>query len=208
MSMFSGIYRVSVLLLAVGFLEYGGESSGDNNRYGCELWNCGFNTRTQTGTFTLRINRYTSEDPAQQVWDICSPGAKTSLLNELDNEDVGTFSINSRIGPRVNVARESMVNGQRRIIAVLRRWMNFGEVRGGYRSTDYPYSVIELYIDPRTGKGEGTYIAAAKIRWQPGNGGQNQIEIEDFSTFPAADGRYRAGRNRSIAEPTLARSVC
>jgi hypothetical protein len=182
--MFRSICRVSVLLLAVGLLGVGASAqetiTGTVVSYGS-----GFNTRTQTGTFTLRLNRYTSEDRAQRLLGYLQSGAEDKLLNELDNEDVGTFSINSRIGPRVNVARESVVNGQRRIIAVQRRWMNFGEVRGGYRSTDYPYSVIELYIDPRTGKGEGTYIAAAKIRWQPGNGGQNQIEIEDFSTFPA-----------------------
>jgi hypothetical protein len=78
-----------------------------------------------------------------------------------------------------------MVNGQRRIIAVFRRWMNFAELRGGYRSEDYPYSVIEIYVDPRTGKGEGTFVPAAKIRWQQNKKtGQNQVEIEDFSTFP------------------------
>jgi hypothetical protein len=184
MSMFRSIYRVSVLLLALGLLGIGATAqetiTGTVVSYGT-----GFNTRTQTGTFTLRLDRFTSDDRAQRLLGYLQSGAEDRLLNELDNEDVGTFSINSRIGPRVNVARESMVNGQRRIIAVLRRWMNFGEIRGGYRSTDYPYSVIELYIDPRTGKGEGTFIAAAKIRWRPGNGGQNQIEIEDFSTFPA-----------------------
>ena len=182
--MFRSIYRVSVLLLALGLLGIGAAAqetlTGTVVSYGT-----GFNTRTQTGTFTLRLDRFTSDDRAQRLLGYLQSGAEDRLLNELDNEDVGTFSINSRIGPRVNVARESMVNGQRRIIAVLRRWMNFGEIRGGYRSTDYPYSVIELYIDPRTGKGEGTFIAAAKIRWRPGNGGQNQIEIEDFSTFPA-----------------------
>ena len=184
MSMFRSIYRVSVLLLALGLLGIGAAAqetiTGTVVSYGT-----GFNTRTQTGTFTLRLDRFTSDDRAQRLLGYLQSGAEDRLLNELDNEDVGTFSINSRIGPRVNVARESMVNGQRRIIAVLRRWMNFGEIRGGYRSTDYPYSVIELYIDPRTGKGEGTFSAAAKIRWRPGNGGQNQIEIEDFSTFPA-----------------------
>jgi len=182
--MFRSIYRVSVLLLALGWL--GIVAAAQETITGTVVsYGTGFNTRTQTGTFTLRLDRFTSDDRAQRLLGYLQSGAEDRLLSELDNEDVGTFSINSRIGPRVNVARESMVNGQRRIIAVLRRWMNFGEIRGGYRSTDYPYSVIELYIDPRTGKGEGTFIAAAKIRWRPGNGGQNQIEIEDFSTFPA-----------------------
>jgi hypothetical protein len=79
-----------------------------------------------------------------------------------------------------------MVNGQRRIFAVFERWQQFGELRGGYRSLDYPYGVIEMYIDPRTGRGEGTYVAAAKIRWRRDRrSGQEQIEIENFATFPA-----------------------
>jgi hypothetical protein len=64
--------------------------------------------------------------------------------------------------------------------------MNFGELRGGYRSTDYPYGVIELFIDPRTGKGEGTFIAAARISWRTDKRtGQNSVEIENFATYPA-----------------------
>jgi hypothetical protein len=113
-------------------------------------------------------------------------GADESLLTQIDSEDVGRFSINGRVGPRLNIVRETMIDGKRRIFAVFRRWMNFGEVRGGYRSTDYPYGVIELYIDPQTGKGEGTYVAAAKIRWHADRKtGQTQIEIENFATYPA-----------------------
>jgi hypothetical protein len=182
--MLCNVYRGSVLILVIGFLVIAA-CAQETITGGVVSYGTGFSTRLRTGTFTLRLNRYTSDDRAQRLLGFLQSGQEERLLNELDNEDVGTFSINGTIGPHVNVARESMVNGQRRIIAVLRRWMNFGEIRGGYRSTDYPYSVIELYIDPRTGKGEGTYIAAAKIRWRPGSAGQNQIEIEDFSTFPA-----------------------
>lgn len=64
--------------------------------------------------------------------------------------------------------------------------MQFAEVRGGYRSLDYPFGVIELYVDPRTGKGEGTYIAAAKIRWTyDEKQQQSEVEIENFAAFPA-----------------------
>jgi len=146
----------------------------------------GFATRMQTGTFNLTINRLTSDQRAQQLLGMLQEGSDDALLDQLDKEDVGSFSINGRIGPRLNVVRESDVNGQRRIFAVFRRWMNFGEIRGGYRSTDYPYGVIELYVDPRTGKGEGTYIAAARIRWrQDKKSGQYNVEIENFATYPA-----------------------
>ena len=146
----------------------------------------GFSIRLATGTFTLTIDRQTSDQRAQQLLGLLQEGADDSLLKQLDNESVGTFSINGRIGPRLNVVRESTIDGKRRIFAVFRRWMTFGEIRGGYRSTDYPYGVIELYIDPRTGRGEGTFVAAAKIRWRADrNTDQSQIEIENFATYPA-----------------------
>ena len=146
----------------------------------------GLTGRMRTGTFTLRIDRLTSDQRANQLLGLLQEGSDETLLNQLDNEDVGSFSINGRIGPRLNVVRESNINGQTRIFAVFRRWMNFGEIRGGYRSTDYPYGVIEMYVDPRTGKGEGTFIAAARIRWrQDKKSGQYNIEIENFATYPA-----------------------
>ena len=146
----------------------------------------GLTGRMRTGTFTLRIDRLTSDQRANELLGLLQEGSDEALLNQLDNEDVGSFSINGRIGPRLNVVRESDINGQTRIFAVFRRWMNFGEIRGGYRSTDYPYGVIEMYVDPRTGKGEGTFIAAARIRWrQDKKSGQYNIEIENFATYPA-----------------------
>jgi hypothetical protein len=146
----------------------------------------GIGGRMRTGTFDLTIDRYTDDATANQLLGLLQEGNDDRLLNQMDNQDVGRFSINGQIGPRLNVVRESNVNGQKRIFAVFRRWMNFGEVRGGYRSTDYPYGVIELYIDPRTGKGEGTYIAAARISWrQDKRSGQSQVEIENFGTYPA-----------------------
>src|SRR5436305_11411294 len=122
--MFCNAYRVLILLLviasATAVVTAQETITGTIVSYGS-----GFNTRMRTGSFTLRINRYTSNDRAQRLLGYLQEGAEDRLLNELDNEDVGIFNINGNIGPRVNVARESMVNGQRRIIAVFRRWMKF-----------------------------------------------------------------------------------
>lgn len=146
----------------------------------------GLTGRMQTGTFTLTIDRLTSDQRANQLLGLLQEGNDDTLLKEVEREDVGRFSVDGRVGPRVNVVRETDVNGQRRIFAVFERWMNFGEVRGGYRSTDYPYGVIELYVDPRTGKGEGTYIAAARVNWRTDKKtGQSTVEIENFATYPA-----------------------
>jgi hypothetical protein len=146
----------------------------------------GMNTRTTTGTFTLRINGRTSNQQAQSLLGVLQESGQDDLLRSIRNEDLGNFSVGGQLGRRLNVVHESMVDGRRRIFAVFERWTQFAEQRGGYRSLDYPFGVIELYIDPRTGKGEGTYIAAAKIRWTTDRKtGQSQVEIENFATFPA-----------------------
>jgi hypothetical protein len=86
----------------------------------------------------------------------------------------------------VNVVYETMEDGKRKIYVVFERWTEFAELRGGYRSLDYPFGYIELFVDPVTGKGEGTYIAAAKIRWkQNKKTNQYEIEVENFATYPA-----------------------
>lgn len=159
-------------------------------------YGAGLNTRTYTAPFTLTIDRQTSDQRAQSLLGVLQEGDQNTLLNAVRQEDVGRLSINGHIGPRVNVVREHNVNGKIRIFAVFERWKNFGELRGGYRSLDYPFGVIEMYIDPQTGKGQGTYVAAAKIRWDRDNkSGQNQIEIENFATFPAKlMGVIRRGR--------------
>lgn len=146
----------------------------------------GLNTRTTTGTFTLTIDRRTSDERTQRLLGLLQEDDQNELLREVAREDVGSFSINGRIGPRVNVVRETMVNGQMRIFAVFERWKQFGELRGGSRSLDYPFGVLEIYINPKTGSGSGTYVAAARVRWRKDKkSGQDQIEIEDFGTFPA-----------------------
>jgi hypothetical protein len=146
----------------------------------------GLNTRTVTRTFTLRINRRTSDQEARNFLSILQENGQEELLREIRDEDLGYFSVGANIGRRLNVVRESVVNGQRRIFIVFERWLQFAELRGGYRSTDYPFGVIELSIDERTGRGEGTYIAAARIRWdRDRRGNQEQVEIENFATFPA-----------------------
>jgi hypothetical protein len=158
----------------------------------------GFNTRTVTRTFTLNIKGQTSDQQAQRYLGVLQESGQDDLLKEIDDNDLGRFSLGANVGRRLNVVRESVVDGQRRIFIVFERWLEFAELRGGYRSVDYPFGVIELFIDERTGKGSGTYIPAARIRWNVDRRtGQNQVEIENFATYPAKlmGVTRRGGRN-------------
>ena len=142
--------------------------------------------RAETTNFTLRINKETSDDQAKENLSILQVDGQDKLLSTIRKEDVGTLSIGNGLARTVNVVRESQIDGKERIFVVFERWMRFGELRGGYRSVDYPFGVIEMTVDERTGKGEGTYIAAAQIRWKKDKkSGQYQVEVENFATYPA-----------------------
>jgi hypothetical protein len=188
-----------MILMTIGLLSVSGAAQSTETYTGTMIsFPSGFNTRTVTRTFTLNIKGQTSEQQTQRYLGVLQESGQDDLLKEIDDNDLGRFSLGGNIGRRLNFVRESVVNGQRRIFIVFERWLQFAELRGGYRSVDYPFSVIELFIDERTGKGSGTFIPAARIRWNVDRRtGQNQVEIENFATYPAKlmGVTRRGGRN-------------
>lgn len=136
--------------------------------------------RTQTSTFTLRINGRTSDEQAKQFLSILQNNGQEALLKAIDDNDLGSFSVGNSIAPDINVVRVSSENGMKRIFVVFKRWTYLAEARYGTRSLDYPFGVVEIYIDEKTGAGEGTYIAAARVSWED----NNTVEIENFATYP------------------------
>lgn len=146
----------------------------------------GRNTRTTTNTFTLNITGVTTDEQSQRSLGILQDGGQEALLKEISKNVLGRFSVGGSLGRNILGLRVSEVNGKKRIFAVFERWLQFAELRGGYRSVDYPFGVIEIFLDPRTGKGEGTLIEAAQIRWKTDKKtGKDFVEIENFATWPA-----------------------
>ena len=140
----------------------------------------GYSTRAFTRNFTFDIDRFTSDAEAQRLRGVLQSGGQDDLLSDVRREKAGRFMLGNRLGKDVNVILVDEVEGRKRILAIFERWLEVAEIRGGYRSLDYPFSYIELFVDPATGKAEGSYFAAAKIRARG-----DDIEVEDFATFPS-----------------------
>ena len=140
----------------------------------------GLSTRSTTRNFTLRIKGVSGEADSQRFLSELQSGGQRELLDSIRNQDLGDISIGNQLGRRINMIWVDDVDGRKKLTAIFERWLGFAELRGGYRSLDYPFSYIELYIDPATGRGEGTYFAAAKIKYR-----NNNVEVEDFATFPS-----------------------
>lgn len=187
MKNFKFYIAVFTLFLTLGFAQKSFAQSGKENLQGTVIsFGSGFDTRTRSALFSLNINGTTSDQDTQRYLDLLREGGQDDVLKQIRKQDLGRFSIGPNVGIPINFVRESTVEGKRRIFVVFERWTQFAELRGGYRSLDYPFGVIELFIDPKTGKGEGTYIAAARVSWdKDSKNGQYQIEIENFATYPA-----------------------
>ncbi|HVF47442.1 MAG TPA: hypothetical protein VNA17_07740 [Pyrinomonadaceae bacterium] len=144
------------------------------------IYGTGASTRTITRQFTLRIDNVTSQADADRFLRVLERGGQDDLLREIDDNDLGRFSLGASVGLPLNAVLVDNFEGLTRVRAVFARWIGFGELRYGHRSVDYPFSYVELIID-RDGRGQGSYFQAARIRSRPGN----TIEIEDFGTFPS-----------------------
>ena len=176
----------AVLILCVSAIS-GWAQNGRQTYTGTVVsYGSGFNTRTTTNTFTLIVNGETPEIEVGRLVGILQEGGQDRLQEAIRNNDLGNFAVGGRVGRTLNAVVIDEVEGRRRIRALFERWIRFGEIRGGYRSVDYPFGYIELFVDPKTGRGEGTLIEAAQIRWDRDKKlNQYVVEIENFGTFPA-----------------------
>lgn len=149
------------------------------------IYGSGFNMRTVTRTFTLDIRGKTSPADAEQYLATLQNGGQDALLSAIGKNDLGRFSLGGSLGRPLTAVVVDQYDGKTRIRAVFERWLGFGELRYGYRSVDYPFGYVEILIDPATGKGSGTFIPAAKIRFEKAkDGGHDTVSVEDFGTFP------------------------
>jgi hypothetical protein len=135
---------------------------------------------TSTDYFTMTINSLSSENEVQNLLSALQSGGQDSLKRVLSKEKRGTIQIGNGIGRDVQAVWVTQTEEGRRISAISERWLGFGELRRGSRSTDYPFTYIEIYTED-DGKGEGTLIPAARLRSKGGN----NIEVENFGIYPA-----------------------
>lgn len=135
--------------------------------------------------FTLKLEGRTSEEDAQRYRELLAAEGQDDLLKAIHKNDLGFIAATGQTRRTLLVVREGMIDGQRRVICAFERWQNFFELRGGYRSTDYPFSIIEIVFDQK-GRGTGTFIGLAQVRMKMDKKTeQMRLELENFGSFPA-----------------------
>lgn len=143
------------------------------------------NTRMASTGFTLYINGYTPDEDVKRYLGILAEGDQFDLLKVIRDIDLGNIAVTGQTARRVNVARKTLLpDGRTRIAVGFERWLRFAEVRNGYRSEDYPFGIMEIFLDAK-GKGSGTFITACSIDLKRDKKtGQERLELENFATYP------------------------
>jgi hypothetical protein len=131
--------------------------------------------------FRVIVNSYSTEGDVRALNDALQSGGQEQLLRTLRDMDAGRISLGNNVGVRANaIIRTPQAEGGTKIQVIFERTVNFYELRYGARSQDYRFGYAEIFLD-RRGRGEGTFIPAARIRLRDGN----TWEVEDFGAFPA-----------------------
>lgn len=154
--------------------------SGSNEVYTGNIFYFGGTRGTITTNFTLKIDSLTPDGEVQQILNDLQRGGQDALMKTISKDKRGTIQIGNGLGHDINAVWVSEDEEGRKITILFERWLNFGELRRGARSVDYPFTYIELFVDDK-GKGDGTMIPAARIRYKKGK----TIEVENFGIYPA-----------------------
>ena len=122
-----------------------------------------------TVPFDIRIKKYNTFDEIKAYADLVKEKGQDALRSALEKQDLGQLSPVGSVGTPIAVARK-LVQGDKTIIRVVTaRNLSFVELRYSGRSVDYPFTFLELTLD-KNGKGTGTAIAAASIKFNKKTG--------------------------------------
>jgi hypothetical protein len=176
------IFAVLVTLSLIGV--FSASASAQEETYTGTVYSMNGGARS-TG-FTLRIRGYTSDEEALRYLTILAEDDQDGMLKAIKNNELGRLSSTGSTGRDLIVVRKTQLpDGKIRLVAAFERWPTMLEVRGGYRSLDYPFGIMELILDANGKKGSGTFIAACKVDMKRDKKtGKYQLELENFGTYP------------------------
>jgi hypothetical protein len=126
--------------------------------------------------FDFRIERFTTDDEVNNFAQLLKDKGQDVLRRALEKEDLGKINPVGRLGNQIAIARKRETPSGTLITIVTARTMPFIELYRDYRSTDYPFGLLQVILD-KDGKGTGKIMAAAKIRFDKKKG---RYDIESF----------------------------
>jgi hypothetical protein len=176
-----------VALIAAAVLTMGGHVIGRDLalpvRLTAHAVNLGTPGRTGSlGTVEIVINQWSSDAQRERLLGVLGGNGPDKLLSALqDAPKVGYIRNLFSVGYDLHYARHRPgADGGDQIVIATDRPIGFGEAVQQPRSIDYPFTFIEIHVDP-DGKGEGKMSYATKVYVEKDT---NQIVLEDYASQP------------------------
>jgi len=135
-----------------------------------------------TSTLEIVVNRWSTDVERNNLVSVMLQKGESKLLDALQStKKVGYIRSVNSIGWDLHYAhRQPLPDGGEQIVIATDRPMGFREVANQWRTTDYPFTVIEMHLNA-DGEGNGTMSVATKVTV---NKKTNAIELENFGTTP------------------------
>lgn len=137
---------------------------------------------SRSGSVHVIIDRWSTEEERQALVQAFEHKGANGLLSALQKaERLGTLRTPNSLQWDLRYAVQvPTADGGRRIIVGTDRRIDYWEVRRDAKTTDYPFTLVELRLDQED-KGEGRMSLATKIgRSKDGQ----RIELENYTSDP------------------------
>ena len=138
--------------------------------------------RGVAGTLDIVVNRWSSDADRDRLTSVMFDQGPERLLEALQRMPrMGYLRTPNSIGWDIHFAQHMPAkDGGERIMLITDRRMSFREVANRHRSFDYPFTVIEINLQPG-GEGDGKMTVATKIS---GDRNGNVMTLENYDIQP------------------------
>ena len=134
-----------------------------------------------TAQVEIVVNRLSTAEERTQLLSAAKQGQRELLEALQDARSVGTIQFHTQLAWDLRYAEQtSGEDGAIELALATDRPMSAAEIWNNPRYSDYPFTLINVNVDPQRG-GEGSMILAAQIR--PDSKGRF-IHVENFASTP------------------------
>lgn len=150
-------------------------------RYTATATNLDPSVRLTATLVDFEVTRWSTDAERQRLLSVLMDKGQDKLLRALqDIPRVGTMKTPDTLSYDLHYARQTREGDQDHVVLVTDRPIAIWEQANMTRTVDYPFTVIEMRLDP-SGLGEGKITVATKILANPKTG---QIILENYGSQP------------------------
>jgi hypothetical protein len=176
------VVLISVLTTAVVGGAAGVRASQVDVVYSAQVVNLDAPAGAASGRVEIRVTRWSTDAERDSLTEALRAQTTKKLLDVLARmPSVGSIRTPATVGYDLRYGRRTVTTtGAEQILFITDRPIGFVERREGFRSVDYPFTIIRLQLNSK-GEGEGQVLAAAKIL---GNKPTGDIIFEQYNATP------------------------